>query len=348
MKAAVYKAPKTIAIEEVDEPKIGPEDVLVRVSACGICGSDLYGYKDGSYIQPGQIMGHEFSGEVVDVGREIKNIKEGDRVTAHPLVYCYECPMCLAGFTYLCLNKFSQSIAYGLPGAFAEFVKIPKAQLNQTVYKLPDEIDYEAGALIEPLATAIHAVQIAEPKMGKDLALIFGAGSIGLFVLQALKNLNPMKIVVSEVSAKRLEVARMLGADAVVNPETCNLSDYMAGAKETFPKGSSHCVDLVIECVGSAATLKQALDIIVPSGRIILVGLGPETPVDITFLVQNEIKMQGAFCFLREFEQAIELIRSKRVITAPLISHKFPLQEITKAFETQLNREESVKVLVVP
>ncbi len=348
MKSAVYEGPKQIAMRDVDIPRSGPTDIIVRVRACGICGSDLHSYKDGSYIELGQVMGHEFSGDVVEVGKEVRHIKEGDRITAHPLVYCYECPMCLAGFPYLCPNKFRQSIGYGLPGAFAEYVRIPKVKLGHTVYRLPDGVSYEEGALVEPLSTAIHAVQLAQPRIGKDLAVIFGAGAIGLFVLQTLRNLNPFRIIVSEISVLRLEVAKKLGADLVVDPKTDNLTECAKEVGTTRGENSSHCIDLVMECVGSAVTLEQALEVIRPAGRIILVGLGPKTPVDITFLVQNQIKMQGSFCFLDEFSQAIELMRSKAVEVHPMISHTFPLEEIREAFETQSNSDASVKVLVCP
>jgi len=348
MKAAVYEGPKNIVVKEIDIPEVGPSDILVKVKACGICGSDLHSYKEGLYIKPGQVMGHEFSGDVVEVGREVKDIKKGDRVTAHPLVYCYECPMCMAGLYYLCLHKWERSIAYSLPGAFAEYVRIPQAKLNHTVYKLPDELSYEEGALIEPLATAIHAVQLATPRIARDLAVIFGAGTIGLFVLQTLKNYNPFKIVVCEISCKRLEVAYELGADLVINPQDNNVINIIEKMGESEGRGFSHGADLVMECVGSVITLQQALEIIKPAGRIILVGLGPKTPVDVTFLVQNEIRMQGAFCYLNEYSQAIELLHSGKVITDSIITHKFPLDEITEAFESQSNPELSVKVVVCP
>jgi len=348
MKSAAYQGPRQVVVKEVDIPKIGSTDILVRVRACGICGSDLHSYKDGSYIELGQVMGHEFSGDVVEVGKEVRNIKEGDKITAHPLVYCYECPMCLAGFPYLCLNKFRQSIGYGLPGAFAQYVRIPKVKLNHTVYRLPDGVSYEEGALVEPLATAIHAVQLAQPRIGMDLAVVFGAGAIGLFVLQTLRNHTPFKIVVSEVSDIRLALAQKLGADVATNPRTGNFTECIKDVGAIRGENSSHCVDLVMECVGSAATLEQALEVIKPAGRIILVGLGPKTPIDITFLVQNQIKMQGAFCFLDEFSQAIELMRSKKVSIDPMISHRFTLDEIEQAFEIQSDSGASVKVLVCP
>jgi len=347
MKAAVYEGPKRIVLREVNKPEIGPSDILVKVKACGICGSDLHSYKEGLYVEPEQIMGHEFSGDVVDVGREVKDIKIGDRVTAHPLVYCYECSMCLAGLYHLCLNKWKQSIGYGLPGAFAEFVRIPNAKLNHTVYKLPNEINYEEGALIEPIATAIHAVQLANPKIAQDIVVVFGAGPIGLFVLQVLKNLNPFKIVVCEISSYRLGMAQKLGADIVINSKKYKLVEVIKQICK-LKENSTHCVDLVIECVGSGVTLKQALEVIKPAGRIILIGLGPKTPIDVTFLVQNQITIQGAFCYLHEFNQAIELVRTKKIKVDSIITHKFSLDNITQAFETQLNPELSLKVVVCP
>jgi 2-desacetyl-2-hydroxyethyl bacteriochlorophyllide A dehydrogenase len=348
MKSAVYVGPKQVVVKEVDPPSIGPTDILVRVRACGICGSDLHSYEDGSYIELGQVMGHEFSGDVVEVGKEVRNIETDDRITAHPLVYCYECPMCLDGLYTLCPNKFNQSVGYGLPGAFAEYVRIPKAKLDHNVFRLPEGVSYEQGALVEPLSTAIHAVQLAESKIGKDLAVVFGAGAIGLFVLQTLRNLSPFKVVVSEISARRLEVAQELGADAVINPKVDDFAKIIAGIGATRGENLARCVDLVMECVGSAPVTEQALAVIKPAGRIVLVGLGPKMQIDITFLVQNQIRLQGAFAFLDEFGQAIELIRSKKVQVDPMISHRFTLEETKQAFDIQSNSDASVKVLVCP
>jgi 2-desacetyl-2-hydroxyethyl bacteriochlorophyllide A dehydrogenase len=348
MKAAFFEKPENLTVREFDIPEVGPSDILVRVRACAICGSDLHSYKDGSWITPGQIMGHEFSGDVVKVGKEVKGISEGDRITAHPMTYCYSCPMCLEGYYYLCFNKFNQGIAYGLPGAFAEYVRVPNAKLDHTVYKLPDEISYDEGALIEPLSTSIHAVQLGTPRIAIDNVVVFGAGTIGNFVIQTLRNANPYTIICCEVSKKRGEFARKMGADYVINPRKDNFSDFIQSLGKNFCQSYPRWVDLVFECSGSSIALEQALSVIEPSGRIILVALGPKTSIDITFLVQNQIKLQGAFCYLDEFKQAIELVRNKKVDAHSLISHRYPLKEITEAFETQLDKEKSIKVVINP
>jgi len=348
MRAAFFEKPEHLVVKELDIPDVGPSDVLVQVCSCAICGSDLHSYRDGSWVKPGQIMGHEFSGDVVKVGKEVDGISEGDRITAHPLTYCNSCPMCLEGYYNLCFNKFNQGLGYGLPGAFAEFVRIPKAKLDHFIYKLPDEISYDEAALIEPLATSLHAVQLGAPRMARDKAIVFGAGTIGNFVIQALKNAAPLMIICCEVSKKRGESAKAMGADHIINPQKEDFAEFIKDLGNNLGESYPQWIDLVFECSGTASAVDQALSVIEPSGRIILVALGPKTPIDITFLVQNQIKLQGAFCYLHEFQQAIELIRNKKINARSLITHKYPLEEITTAFNTQLDKEKSIKVVINP
>lgn len=346
MKAAVYKGPADIVIEEVEQPRIGYQDILVKVCACGICGSDLHTYKDGLYTEPGQIMGHEFSGEVVQVGKGVLNIKNGDRITAIPLVGCRNCHMCARGLYYLCLSKFGRTIAYGLPGAFAEYVRVPDAVLNRNVYGIPDRISYEEAALIEPLSTGLHAVRLAQPDIA-ETALILGAGPIGLCLLQVLRSAGPSTIIVSEISDKRLGMAKKLGADLVVNPKVEKLAELVTQIEGIDT--ASHGIDVVIDCVGKEATFKQGFDMVSPKGTLVLVGLyGNAVPVDLTFVVQNEVRVVGVFSYHDEFRQSIRLIQTGKVDVKSLISHRFPLGDTKHAFDVQCDAEESLKVLIIP
>ena len=154
---------KDLAVEEVETPRAGPEDVVVAVAACGICGSDLHTYLHGSFVEPGQVMGHEFVGEVVEAGADVQGISVGDRVTASPLVPCNECARCAEGRYNLCGKAWTQGLAYGRPGAFAEMIRIPGSIAGENVFPLGDDVSDEAGALVEPLAVAVHAVKLAEP-----------------------------------------------------------------------------------------------------------------------------------------------------------------------------------------
>ena len=346
MKAAVYRGPGDIVIEEIEQPKTGDQDILVKVYACGICGSDLHTYKDGLYAQPGQVMGHEFSGQVVEVGERVADIREGDRITAIPLVGCRHCHMCRRGLYYLCLDKFGRSIAYGLPGAFAEYIRVPGAILNQNVYRIPDEISYEEAALIEPLSTGLHAVRLAQPDIA-DTALIFGAGPIGLCLLQVLKSAGPAAVIVSEISEKRLQMAQKLGADLTVNPREQNLTEEIG--RLAVVDTPTHGIDMVVDCVGREETFQQGFEMISPKGTLVLVGLyDNKILVNLTFIVQNEVKVVGVFSYHDEFRQSIRLIQTGKVNVKSLISHRFPLEDTKHAFDVQCEAEESLKVLIVP
>src|SRR4030088_2361483 len=172
MKAAVFRGVRNIQVEDVARPEAGPEDVVVAVRACGICGSDLHTYLHGSFVEPGQVMGHEFVGEVVQAGAAVTGIAVGDRVTASPLVPCMECARCREGRYNLCAKAWTQGIAYGRPGAFAEFVRIPGAVVGENVFTLGEGVSNDAGALTEPLAVAVHAVKLAEPVHGETALVL--------------------------------------------------------------------------------------------------------------------------------------------------------------------------------
>src|SRR5689334_19967659 len=186
MKAAVFRGVEDMQVEDVPEPEGGPDDVVVAVKAVGVCGSDLHTYLHGSLVQPGQIMGHEFAGEVVAAGELVEGVAVGDRLTASPLVPCNDCPRCAEGRYNLCAAAWTQGLAYGRPGAFAERIKIPHPVPGENVFPLGDDISDEAGALVEPLAVAVHAVKLAEPVSGAT-ALVLGLGTIGLQVVQVLR-----------------------------------------------------------------------------------------------------------------------------------------------------------------
>jgi len=186
MKAAVFKGVEDLRVEDVPEPEPGPDDVVVAVKAVGVCGSDLHTFLHGSFVQPGQIMGHEFAGEVVAAGDAVEGVAVGDRLTASPLVPCHDCPRCAEGRYNLCAAAWTQGLAYGRPGAFAERIMIPRPVPGQNVFPLSDDISDEAGALVEPLAVGVHAVKLAGNVEGAT-ALVLGLGTIGLQVVQALR-----------------------------------------------------------------------------------------------------------------------------------------------------------------
>jgi 2-desacetyl-2-hydroxyethyl bacteriochlorophyllide A dehydrogenase len=342
VKAAVYKGVENIEVEDVPDPDAGPEDVVVKVHACGICGSDLHTYLHGAFVQPGQVMGHEFVGEVVHVGGSVAGLAVGDRVTASPIVPCMQCARCKEGRYNLCGVAWTTGIAYGRPGAFAEFVKIQSPVVGSNVFPLGPEVTDAGGALVEPLAVGVHAVRLVEPVRGAT-ALVLGLGTIGLQVVQALRAHGAGRIIGIDLSATRVEAAAAVGAEAFDGSDGAAsvLSSVLAEGEE---------IDVVFECTGAAAVAAAALEVVRAGGTIVVLALYDD-PItfDPTVLVQREIKLQGSIAYTSEdFQEAVDLLTTGVARVDPLITHREPLEKIGAAFSVQLRKDESIKVLVEP
>jgi (R,R)-butanediol dehydrogenase / meso-butanediol dehydrogenase / diacetyl reductase len=342
MKAAVFRGVQNVQIEEVETPQAGAGDVVVAVRQCGICGSDLHTYLHGSFVEPGQVMGHEFVGEVVATGSDVEGVNVGDRVTASPLVPCGECPRCHEGRFNLCAKAWTQGIAYGRPGAFAEMVRIPQSVPGQNVFPLSDDVSDDAGSLTEPLAVAVHAVKLAEPVEGAT-AVVLGLGTIGQQVVQALRAHGAARVIGVDLSELRLEAAGKLGAEPV---------DGSPGIDEAIGSalGDGQEIDVVFECSGAPPLANAALEHVRAGGTIVVLALYDD-PVTFnpTVLVQKEIRLQGSIAYTGEdFAEAVELLRSGRAQATPLITQRAMLDDIGKAFEMQLEKDSSLKVVVTP
>ncbi|MBD3646412.1 MAG: zinc-binding dehydrogenase [Pseudomonadales bacterium] len=338
MKAAIYHGPLQVTTEDIEQPDIGPEDILVRVHACGICGSDLHLYKLGMFVDQlcrkspgGLIPGHEFSGEIVDVGSKVTDMAIGDRVVA---------------FTF---------------GGMAEYVPVSPARLGFNVHKVPDSVPHRIAATLEPLANSVHAAMKGEPQPG-ETALVFGVGIIGLGVIQCLKALDTglAKIIAVDVSDKRLQLAHQVGADATIN---ASREDIMARVPEiagtTIGLGGvpMPAVDIVYDCVGlvkdrpEPPVIQQAIDLVRPgTGRIVIHGIF-EAPVtlELSMFVGKQAQILGSYGMTPpETVKAMELLESGAVDRDILISHEFPLGRASEAFNAQVGVEGSVKVIVNP
>lgn len=338
MKAACYHGPLDLSCEHVAKPECASNNVMVKVAACGICGSDLHFYKLGLFsevlgrpTEKGLIPGHEFGGEVVEVGDQVKGIAVGDRVTG---------------------------IA---AGAMAEYVPISPAILGLTVYKLPDEVGYEEAATLEPLATSYHATKLGNPAEGQS-AVIFGAGIIGLGIVQSLNALgiNLKNLIVVDVSQKRMEMAKQLGATHIIKPDKdalfskCKEIAGEAPLIMPLPTEAPPAVDVVYDAVGyiqehpGKPVVQQATEIVREFGRVVVVGVF-EGSVTMDFMpfVAKQITLRGSFGYMPdEVKECIELIRTKRIDRMPLISHTFSIDQAKEAFDTQCKSGESIKVLV--
>jgi len=332
MKAAVLYGPKDLRIEEVPTPILGKREVLVKVKVCGICGSDLHAYKGKhpDYILP-VIPGHEFSGIVEEVGEEVRSVRPGDRVTVEPVKVCGRCYYCLRGQYNRCLNL--KIIGAQTNGAFAEYVVVDENR----VFKLPANMSFEEGAMIEPTAVAVHAIKRSSGVEGKDI-MILGAGTIGLLILQVAKAFGADSIIITDIIDSRLSLAKELGADEVINPSKGKLRDIVMG----LTRGLG--ISLAFEAVGVEETLKDALTLARKGGEIIVIGVfeRPSIPIPIMEIVNKELVVKGSLIYRWDYETALRLVSTGKVNVRKLISVSLPLEKIREAFEQALYRKDKV------
>jgi threonine dehydrogenase-like Zn-dependent dehydrogenase len=339
MKAAVFHGPNDTRVEDIGKPKLAETGVIVKVKACGICGSDLHFYKlGGKRMHPGTVMGHEFSGDVVEVGGSVNGIRTGDRVAAISFQPCFKCPACKAGLYEICQNMGSGGI--DIPGAYAEYVSVPLAILNRTVFKLADDTTYEEGALIEPFGVGYLGAFRANPAK-TDVIAIFGAGIIGLSCLVAFKARGVSRIMVSEMSKTRLKLAGELGADVLINAAEEDVAGRIIA--ETGGAG----LDIAVECTGIRKPFFTALKTLRIDGLLLQVGVFTQAfefnPVTLT---DKCLKINGYTG--GDYLASAAAINAHVIDFKKLVSHTFPLDQINDAFAMQFRADESVKVVVKP
>jgi len=346
MRAAVIRrteSSKVLRVEEAPTPEAGPGQVVVRVRASGICGSDLHGFLDaeGTNRRDGLIMGHETAGDVAAVGEGVTRVRVGDRVTVDPQVVCGVCESCRNGWISICDNKrvTGSSLRGFEQGSMAEFIAVAESQ----VYALPDSIDYAVGAMIEPLSNAVHLVNRAGIRLG-DVVVVVGAGTLGLCILQGVVAAGAGTIIVSDTSSYRLDVARSLGAHLVVNPLERSLRDAVAEA--TGGRGA----DVVIESVGIDATYQDTIHIVRKRGRIMFFGaVQPTVTVDLMPILHKEITIVGCTGANDETALAIDLVERGLIDLRPLITQQFPLDQAQEAFDAMADPSvDSIKVQILP
>ena len=332
MKAAVMRGIKNIRTETVPDPVLEPHGVIIKVKACGICGSDLHIYKRD---EQGTIFGHEFSGEVVSVGDQVKGIAPGMRVTAVGFRPCGKCFWCSQGKGHRCSNM--ALLGYQFPGAMAEYVHIPFAALGRTVFPLPEELSYEEAASVEPLSISYFSVNRAQPKPDESVAVL-GLGVIGLYAVQVLKSFGVTRILASGRRAARLRAAAECGADVVIDAAS---QDPTAAVMDATAKMG---VNTVVECAGQQATFDQAVAMARGGGKILLVGIY-EQPLtwDPLPAISKNLSLIG--CLGGNFPASIELLRSGKVSARPLITHRFTLDQAAEAFRAQLQDPGAIKVM---
>ena len=339
MKALLLSKYGQLEVAEVPVPSIARDELLVRVAACGICGSDVHGY-DGSSGRriPPIVMGHEAAGVVEEVGTEVKGFTRGERVTFDSTVYCGECANCRRGDVNLCDRRQVLGVScgdYRRNGAFAEFVVVP----SRIVYRLPENLSFAEAALLEAVAVALHAVSLAPIKAG-DTALVVGAGTIGLLVQQALAVAGCSRVFVTDVDAARLKLSARLGATTVAT------SDEFQAQLLSSNNGSG--VDVAIEAVGNTAAVHTAINSVRKGGTAVLVGnVTPEVTIPLQIVVSRQLRLQGSCASAGEYPQAIKLMSEGKINVKPLITAVAPLEEGPRWFERLYAREPNLMKVVL-
>ena len=343
MKALVLSAYEQMAVEEVPSPVAVGDEVLVRVEACGICGSDVHGYDgtSGRRIPP-IVMGHEAAGIIAAIGSDVKGYVVGDRVTFDSTVYCGHCEYCLRGEVNLCDNRQVVGVScgdYRRAGAFAELVRVPQ----RILYKLPESLSFAEAAMLEAVSVALHAVRVTQLRGGEQ-ALVIGAGMIGLLTLQAAKAAGCAQVMVADVDATRLELAKASGADAVLLASGAEL--LQAVMEKTDGRG----VDVVFEAVGRNETVSSAIDVVRKGGTVTLIGnITPEVKLPLQKVVSREIRLQGTAASAGEYPQAMELMMSGAIDVKPLITAVAPLGDGPQWFARLHAREPNLmKIVLAP
>lgn len=311
MKSAVFYGKHDLRVENSPMPKVGPEDILIQVKACGICGTDVHIYegdKGAAEVTPPTILGHEFSGVIAEVGSNVTKYKVGDRVCIDPNCYCGKCDFCRNGIAHYCTDM----IGYGttVNGGFAEYCSVNQRQ----VYKLGDNTTFEQGAMTEPVACCLHGMDMCNIHPGSNVVVI-GGGMIGLLMLQLSKLAGAARVALLEPVESKRVVAKKLGADILIDPINENVEEELKKAGMTW-------VNTVIECVGKTATIEQAIDIVGNKGTVMMFGL---TKPDDTIAVkpfqifQKEIELKSSFINPYTQKRALDLIDSGRLDVSSMV-----------------------------
>ncbi|MEW6776495.1 MAG: alcohol dehydrogenase catalytic domain-containing protein [Bdellovibrionota bacterium] len=347
MKAAVYRGKDEIRYEDVPRPEAGPGEVLVRVRVCGLCQSDIKKIHYGLQAPP-RIFGHETTGEVAEVGKGISHLKAGQRVVFHHHVPCLACRYCLAGAYSMCPTYKNVTTTAGFEpagGGFAEYVLVPPHIAKHGVIPLPDSVAFEAASFVEPLNCVVKALDKARIQAG-EWVLVQGAGPMGLLFIQAVAAFGAFAIVTDLIDS-RLERAKTLGAAHAFRADDAKLATKVKDVTQGYG------VDATMVCVPALPAVHAAFDLTRKGGRVLLFAeFAPETKLsfDPNLIYGREIDLIGSYSSSYKLQQlAADLVFSGRVKTEPLVSHRFPLSELSKAIQLAVHPDpETYKILIAP
>lgn len=337
MKASRFLGNKTFAVTDLPTPHAGPGELVLRNQVCGVCGTDVHIYhgEPGSAdVNPPVVLGHEYSGEVVEVGKGVTGFAVGDHVTVDPNIYCGHCAYCQNGKKQLCPSM--EAIGVTRDGGFAQYSRIPASQ----AFKLEPTVPWEAAAMAEPLACCLHGIDLAGIQVG-DKVCVVGGGAIGLLMVQLAKLSGASQIVLSEPNEKRRQVGLQLGANAALDPTRPD-------AQEAFAQVLGGGANVVIECVGNVPAVKSAFQFAGKGATVLLFSV---PKVDATFdlplfdVYKKELTIKGSFVNPDTHARAVALINSGKVDFGPIITHRFPLDQLPEAIAMQMS-DASIKVVV--
>ena len=325
---------------EAELKPLGPRDVLVRNEAAGVCGTDIHiyhGEKGSADVTPPVVLGHEYAGIVEQVGAEVTTVRPGDAVTVDPNIYCGQCPACRMGKKQNCHHLVAVGVNFN--GGFAQYSVVPEQQ----AFRLAPGVSLEAGAMAEPLACCLHGIDRVGILPGQSVCVI-GGGAIGLMMVQLARLSGAGFVALSEPVAMRREIGLSLGADFAFDP----LSQDPAAALSA--RLGAEGVDVVIECVGNTAATRQAFTIAAQGAHVLLFSVpsvDATTPLPLFDVFHKELTIYGSLINPDTHQRAVNLINAGRIQMAPLITHRFPLDQVEEAILAQQGNE-SIKVLVKP
>jgi L-idonate 5-dehydrogenase len=340
-KSIVIHAARDLRVEERDVPQPGPGQVLLQMQAGGICGSDLHYYNHGGFgpiqLKEPMVLGHEVSGKVTVLGQGVAGLDVGDLVAVSPSRPCGSCEYCLRGQQNHCLNMRFYGSAMPFPHIQGAFQQLLVADASQCVPA--NGLTAGQAAMAEPLAVCLHGVRQAGDLVGKTV-LITGCGPIGCLSILAARRAGAAHIIATDLSDYTLEMARVCGADVVLNTQTD------AQALHPYQKGKGQ-VDVHLECSGAAPALASGVSVLRPGGTLVQLGLGGDMTVPMQAMTAKEITLKGSFRFHPEFATAVQLMQAGLIIVDPLITHRFGFEDALKAFETAGDRRAAMKVQLV-
>lgn len=340
MKAAVYLGKEKIETRERNMPEVKEEEILVKVMASGICGTDVhifYGAPGATEPNVPVVLGHEFAGEVVKCGSNVTRLKEGDKVTIDPNMYCGNCDYCQNGKKNFCPSM--SAIGVNQDGGFEEYCAVPEKQ----AIRLADDVDYEEAAMAEPVACCLHGIDNIGITQG-DTVCVIGGGAIGQIMVQLAKISGASKVILSEPVEGRRELALSLGADAAIDPMAKEIKEQL---REVNGKDYT---DVVIECVGRPAAVSQAIHIAGRGSRILLFGLPYPTDtceLPLGDVFYKELTIKSSYVNPDTQYRAAQLISAKALKLKPLITHRYPVEKLEEAIKKQMAND-FVKVVVLP